>query len=571
MDTTIAPPSHTRTDPPGHPGDAVLAYHLATSHRFDRYARGPETLDWDAQPAAFRSYPGSPARPLPLIDDLLDGRTDDPLRAALQRPFDALSTSPPVPVTIASLGALLQLACGLTAWKTLGPDRWALRANPSSGNLHPVECWLVSEGIDPLSDGVHHYRPEDHALELRASDRQAAGASRLHIALSTAMWREAWKYGERAFRYCQLDVGHTVGALRYAAAVLGWTLHSESGVDGASLATRLGLDRHADYPARREAATEREEAELVLALGAPGLVAGADPVRWRDRAASADWHGRASELDPRPFYRWPAVDAIARATRPPAAPPEAPKPSAPPPGRQRRREAGAVELILGRRSAQRYDAGFVMPRKSLVRLINALMRRGAPPADALPASTELDLLLIIHRVRGIEPGVYLLPRASDDGLRQHLAQRHPRLLLPGPIAGSPLRCLATLAPARLAEIARRLHCHQAIAADACLAIAFVAPLEQGLSGHPERYRTLHRAAGLLGQQLYLEAGAEGLAGTGIGCFFDGPVRQFHGLDDSPWHTVYHFAIGMALHDQRIGTEPAYGADRLARFSQEDTP
>ena len=32
----------------------VIRYHEATRHRFAAYARGPETLDWDAQPAPFR-------------------------------------------------------------------------------------------------------------------------------------------------------------------------------------------------------------------------------------------------------------------------------------------------------------------------------------------------------------------------------------------------------------------------------------------------------------------------------------------------------------------------------------
>jgi nitroreductase len=41
------------------------------------------------------------------------------------------------------------------------------------------------------------------------------------VGLSSIHWREAWKYGERAFRYCQHDVGHVLGTLRFAAAALG--------------------------------------------------------------------------------------------------------------------------------------------------------------------------------------------------------------------------------------------------------------------------------------------------------------------------------------------------------------
>ena len=41
------------------------------------------------------------------------------------------------------------------------------------------------------------------------------------LGLSSVYWREAWKYGERAFRYCQHDAGHAIGTVRIAAAGLG--------------------------------------------------------------------------------------------------------------------------------------------------------------------------------------------------------------------------------------------------------------------------------------------------------------------------------------------------------------
>ena len=35
------------------------------------------------------------------------------------------------------------LALGLAAWKVIPGDRWALRCNPSSGNLHPTEGYVA--------------------------------------------------------------------------------------------------------------------------------------------------------------------------------------------------------------------------------------------------------------------------------------------------------------------------------------------------------------------------------------------------------------------------------------------
>jgi nitroreductase len=42
------------------------------------------------------------------------------------------------------------------------------------------------------------------------------------VALTSIFWRQAWKYGERAFRYCQHDVGHALAALSFSANLLGW-------------------------------------------------------------------------------------------------------------------------------------------------------------------------------------------------------------------------------------------------------------------------------------------------------------------------------------------------------------
>ena len=47
-------------------GITPWAYHQRTGHHPDRYAAGPETLDWDAQPDPFRRYDGCPEILLPL-------------------------------------------------------------------------------------------------------------------------------------------------------------------------------------------------------------------------------------------------------------------------------------------------------------------------------------------------------------------------------------------------------------------------------------------------------------------------------------------------------------------------
>ncbi|MGB5200972.1 MAG: nitroreductase, partial [Sedimenticolaceae bacterium] len=110
--------------------DTVLAYHQRTKHHFQGYAAGPSGLDWANQPAAFRYFSGSPQVLLPLLADAARPRYVD-----LYAPGKILTQ----PLTTASIAALLELSMGLSAWKQLGGSRWALRCNPSSGNLHPTE------------------------------------------------------------------------------------------------------------------------------------------------------------------------------------------------------------------------------------------------------------------------------------------------------------------------------------------------------------------------------------------------------------------------------------------------
>ena len=131
----------------------------------------------------------------------------------------------------AALGDMLRHALGLSAWKRFGSSRWSLRVNPSSGNLHPTEAYVICGALPGVADqpAVYHYAADRHALELRcvfdeAAWRDAFGGRRdiLLVALTSIHWREAWKYGERAFRYCQHDLGHAIAAVSIAAALVGW-------------------------------------------------------------------------------------------------------------------------------------------------------------------------------------------------------------------------------------------------------------------------------------------------------------------------------------------------------------
>lgn len=534
------------------PQNPLRAYHARTKHRFEAYAEGPGQLDWDAQPAPFRHYTGAPVYELPLSAERFD-------RAYGQLPQKPENTVAP---DLASLGALFELSFAISAWKSWGPNRWALRCNPSSGNLHPVEAWVLAGGLPDVPDGLHHYDPEQHALEGRALGGPVAQPPWLSIGLSSVMWRETWKYGERAFRYCQLDVGHAIGTLAYAAAVLGWEIRPLP-ASSEHLGQLLGLDRAQDFPATRYPFTENEEPEILLAVHAPGLHEMPAISALHAQLRQAEWQGKASQIDPSPAYRWPIIEQAAVASRVqeeeatagttnnnfPKLPPLAAHPT----------PSSAAQIIRQRRSGQRFDPRCTLPRADFYRMLDAVLPRPELPFSVLTTAPRIHLLLFVLRVDGLPSGLYLLPRtpAGSSELSAALKTRFP---LQHAVDDCPphlgLLRLAELPLPEMQRLARSLSCHQDIASTSAFSLGMLGEFDAATVDGPG-YRELLREAGLLGQVLYLEAEAAAVRGTGIGCFFDDPVHQSIGLDDIRWQSVYHFTVGTPIEDKRIETSPPY--------------
>jgi SagB-type dehydrogenase family enzyme len=545
--------------------ECVRAYHERTKHRFERYAAGPETLDWDSPPAPFRRFEGTRARSLPRVADF-DGGTFP----GLERPLAGLDGVEPAAFSEASLGVLFGLALGVTAWKSSGPDRWALRSNPSSGNLHPAEGYALLQGVEGFEGGVYHYCPDEHALELRGEwDSATELPPRVWIALSSVLWREAWKYGERAFRYCQLDTGHAIAAFGYAAAVLGWRLRPEPQIGSTTLRRALGLDRTDDFKGGRRLDTELEEAEILIEIVRDEGAEPIDAMELERLTLRARFVGKATPIDRLPMYSWPVVNEVAEATRlrDGALPSErtalwSRAPVSLPTAR------AARDVILGRRSAQRFDSKFVLGRASFCRILGSLSPRACFAPTFLLEPATLDLILNVHRVEGLAPGVYLLPRVEDPSISLYSwlrarAQLRQVSSLEGAIE---LIELGAVAPLELARLSRAVQCHQDIAASSCFALGMFTHFENAIGSDSAGYRRVHREAGGVGHELYLQAEVEGARGTGIGCFFDDSVRQSVGLHESPFTPIYHFTLGRALVDGRIesqacGTqcEPRQGA------------
>jgi len=535
--------------------ETVLNYHNRTKHRTERYAKGPESIDWDDQPDQFRHFSGCEIVTLPK-----PGTDLEPLFTDLDTP----EIIPPKPVNLANVGLLLELAFGLSAWKQFGPSRWALRCNPSSGNLHPTEAYLISTGNDFIQSGVYHYVSHDHTLEQRCQFSNNIEESGLLIGLSSVHWREAWKYGERAFRYCQHDIGHALGALRYAAATLGWSIELLAEASDDDIATLLGLNRTDVFKA-----LEQETPDIICRITPQPDGEPLDSKALIEAAQTGTWSGKADSLRAYHLYKWPIIDEVAMAaSKPRTVEPDWQAVRRPPRMAEVSQSVGnwcdqhpiksscsktATAIIRQRRSAQQFDGKMSpLPQTDFYRMLAAVLPSTAA-FEHWRWSPKIHLFIFVHRVEGLEPGLYALPRDHDaleklqaatlvDFDWQKVADEIP---------------LYHLYSGDFRLTAKNLSCHQPIASDSAFSLGMVAEFSETIDTTPWQYRRLFWECGLIGQVLYLEAEAAGVRGTGIGCYFDDSVHELLGFKDEQFQSLYHFTVGKPLEDNRLETLPAY--------------
>ncbi|MBI3411257.1 MAG: SagB/ThcOx family dehydrogenase [Planctomycetes bacterium] len=531
----------------------ALSYHQQTKHQLDRFARSLGYLDWASQPDPFRTFEGAMRIELPLAAD------------GVATPYADLyipSAVPARPLDLGSIAILFELALGLSAWKEFKGNRWALRCNPSSGNLHPTEGYAILPDLPPFEAGVYHYVSHDHCLERRCFLEEGAATKLTEalpkdsflVGLSSIHWREAWKYGERAFRYCQHDAGHAIATVRYAAAALGWSALLLDPFSDDDVAAMLGLDRAADF-----AGVDLHDREHPVAL----ILVSREPVSALPQALpveairAAHWAGQANQLSPS-HVDWEIIDDVAEATRKPSTTWLERVEHTPLPPLSSACRTSASTLIRQRRSCLALDGQTSIPAETFYRMLDHLLPRpGVPPWDALSWSPQLHAGIFVHRVAGLVPGLYLLERDPAIHDRLRAAMRSTFLWQQPADCPEHLR-LYCLMRGDLGRTAQRVSCDQEIASDGAFSLGMIADFAQTIRGKGAWwYRRLFWEAGVLGQVLYLEAEAAGVRSTGIGCYFDDAFHELLGLTGEDFQDLYHFTVGAPVEDRRLMTLPPY--------------
>lgn len=532
------------------PIEDILVYHEETKHHRNRMARSPGYLDWQNQPNPFRFYQGTDRIHLPFLKE-------DP-----ELPYSDLYTPAkvrPQPLTIASVAAFLELSLALSAWKSNGVGRWSLRINPSSGNLHPTEMHLLLPAGVTEACGIFHYVPLWHLLELRtvipsalwSRVAQHFNSDGFLMALTSIFWREAWKYGERAFRYCQLDVGHAIGCLSFAARINGWSLTALGDLSDLQIQTLLGFKAIGWQPA------DQEHPDLLCWVSTQAEV---EPIFDLPDSIIASFGllpncGQPNKLSAE-STTWDLITDAAHASRKPRTVTVLPEITArtPPPTAGTDVALTAARVIRKRRSAQNYDKNRKITVDQFLSILEQTHSRpGCPPFNPFPDFCRIDLFLFVHQVEDFTPGLYFFLRdeARLDALKGAAAQE---FAWSKPYAGVPLYFLSE-GDYRVTAI--EASCFQEIAGFSAFSLGMIAALPRAVQDAPYRYRHLFWEAGMIGQSLYLGAEAHGLRGTGIGCYFDDEIHDLIGFQDNSFQSLYHFTIGHPVEDERLTTLTPY--------------
>ncbi len=465
-------------------------YHEATKHTPEKLRNNRHFLDWKNMPEPFRHYEGVPVLDLPAD-------ASAPKEGALEVLRGGLG----VRVAREGAGFLSQLlfhAAAVSATKSV-PSMgysYALRVNPSSGNLHPTEFHFATRGLAGWPDGLYHYRPSSHMVEQRGRGDFTTGlgvTGRVVFILTSIGWREAWKYQSRAYRYCCHDIGHAWEALVQSARACGYEAWAQAGFADDAVAELMGV--------------EDEWPMLLVCMDGPAGEAGSGAKEWLG--------GRANRLSEE-VVEYPLIDEIHRATKVWTQASSGMVRSERLPGQKVPGEMPFAVAVRQRRSALDFRGGAESITREQFETLLAVAQRGL---DVDFGGGFIELWAYVHRVDGVQPGLY---------------RRGVEMVLSG--------------DQRVA--AAGLSLGQDLAGNSCVTFSMIADLERLTALHGDRgYRYAHFEAGAIGQRLYVASEAMGFRSTGIGAFFDDAVHRYLDLEDG--QVVYHFACGHPVTDQRL--------------------
>jgi len=500
----------------------ALYYHNNTKN--NRWNMNQTGLDWSQQPAVFKPYPT--AKTLTLPPPNLD--KPDPTGEVIERQKRNPTAFKPGQMTAEDLSSILMLNNGVTGTLEYPGVKYTLRSAPSAGALYPAITYVLVNTVEGIDPGLYHYEVQNHRLQRIDSAPGLTEKLRTAVPMPVLLdnanvvfiytanyYRSSWKYGKRAYRYILLDTGHVVKNALLGAETFGYQGNPIGCFDDQRINTLLQIDAN------------EEGALLLLPLGkgnqappiaqkraihaAPELLSGkADPLvllaHGRTCLTLDDSHQTSSltTTNKRIGKSYPTLPVI-----------DLPDPI----------DAGAplTSTIMNRRSVRTWANKAMTPSQlsSLLYYSFGIKNKdGEHLADPAVGGTQfLNLYLIIHRVEGIDPGVYYYNR-----------QQHS---------------LSQIKKGDFRRTATRAALSQSVVGQSC--VCFVLTTSTARLDHPDGDRSLRYAgleAGMIGENIYLQSEALGLGCTGIGAYFDDEVSELIDVPPEEESITYLLATGV---------------------------
>jgi SagB-type dehydrogenase family enzyme len=498
-------------------------YHDGTKHSYWSVRNNPHFLDWANRPLPFKIYPK--IEPFSLPRDV--PQTGAAALSAISDPV-SWAGGDSVPA-LQDLASILYFSAGITKQRKYPGGETFFRAAACTGALYEIEVYVLTGDLKGLDAGVYHFNPADVSLRLLRK-----GDFRGNLAQATAMepavarapatiictgiyWRNAWKYQERTYRHFGWDSGTLLANMLAVSAASGLSAEIVLGFVDAEMNLLLDLDTRHEVslclvPIGRTSKSSLPPVREVPALGLetiplseheveyPAMLEMHDASSLQSNEEVAQWHGKQPVLP----SSAPAGEAV-RLQRLPEE--EQPKDT-------------IEQVILRRGSTRTFDQTASITLAQLSTIVDCATR--GLPADFLePPGVQLnDLYLIVHSVQGLKLGAYFFRRE--------------------------LKTLELLKEGKFRAEACHLGLEQALPADACVDIFFLADLNRILERYGNRgYRAVQLEAGAIGGRMYLAAYAQRLGATGL-TFFDDDVTNFFSPHAKGKSAIFLLAIGKPL-------------------------
>ncbi len=345
------------------------------------------------------------------------------------------------------------------------------------------------------------------------------------------------------------DVGHAIACISFSANIHGWKAVYLNALSDDDIDDMFGLKKH------HSVEEEKEHPALAFFIHNPkdNTSKRGVPNYFIEKCSNLIFHGQPNKLS-KTHLKWNGINSIASASRKKRSPSKIITLTEKNIINNIKSELTAIQIIRNRRSGISYDCKTYITKNQLISILDkTIPRYNHAPFDAEIIEPSTHLLLFIHRVKDLKEGLYFLIR-NPKHLDSIKTSSNPKFKWSSITELLPLYLLKE---GNYQEEAINICCNQSIAGDCTFTVAMLSKFSDNIRQGNELYRHLFWEAGMIGQVLYLEAEANKLRGTGIGCYFDDAIHDIMGLTGYAYQCLYQFAIGGYIEKAQLKTIPPY--------------